>query len=206
LPEIGFESQLIAGAYYVRRWNTIAINASGLDHTASPYFRAQLGPDRSSRAMAIAHIAMYDAINAVSGRFPTYSGVHHDQHASMDVTIVEAAHDALVALFPLQSSIFDTALTDDLESMPAGKHDAKSRGIALGQAAATAILALRANDGSQFIEEHVGVDFTPNTLITTPANRATEQPLSEFSGPTTGRPASAHRRAFTIRSQLLSPI
>src|SRR5258705_10839042 len=53
-------------------WNEIAINASGLDHTPVPsgdsrVFGEQLGPGRSSRAMAIVHIAIFDAVNAIAG-------------------------------------------------------------------------------------------------------------------------------------------
>jgi hypothetical protein len=53
----------------VLRWNQIAVDASGLDHTPLSegevrVFGHQLGPTRSSRAMAIVHIAMFDAINA----------------------------------------------------------------------------------------------------------------------------------------------
>src|SRR6266404_2025206 len=53
----------------VHRWNQIAIDATGLDHTpvASGEHRTfgeQLGPGRASRAMAIVHVAIFDAINA----------------------------------------------------------------------------------------------------------------------------------------------
>src|SRR3981081_2575028 len=45
----------------LHRWNQIAINASGLDHTPVAAdeirtFGEQVGPGRSSRAMAIVHI------------------------------------------------------------------------------------------------------------------------------------------------------
>ena len=56
----------------LHRWNVIAMNASGLDHTPvapgeNRVFGEQLGPGRSSRAMAIVHIAMFDALDAVVG-------------------------------------------------------------------------------------------------------------------------------------------
>src|SRR5262245_57073605 len=56
----------------VLRWSRIANDASGYDHGNA---REQLGPGRSSRALAIAHIAMFDAILAVSGRYESYTGV-----------------------------------------------------------------------------------------------------------------------------------
>src|SRR5437588_9748291 len=64
----------------VHRWNRIAIDATGLDHTPPASgedrkFGEQLGPGRSSRAMAIVHIAIFDAINATVGRYQSFTGV-----------------------------------------------------------------------------------------------------------------------------------
>ena len=64
----------------LHRWNVIAINATGLDHTPvapgeNRVFGEQLGPGRASRAMAIVHIAMFDAIDAVVGGYQSYTGV-----------------------------------------------------------------------------------------------------------------------------------
>jgi hypothetical protein len=61
-----------AGLDALHRWNQIAIDASGLDHTPvgpgeTRTFGEQLGPARASRAMAIVHIAMFDAVNAILG-------------------------------------------------------------------------------------------------------------------------------------------
>lgn len=61
-------------------WNEVSINASGLDHTPVPVgdpriFGEQLGPGRSARAMAIVHIAMFDAINAIEGGYRSYTGI-----------------------------------------------------------------------------------------------------------------------------------
>src|SRR5438094_5126080 len=65
----------------LHRWNVIAINASGLDHTPvapgeNRIFGEQLGPGRASRAMAIVHIAMLDALDAVFGGYYNYNGSH----------------------------------------------------------------------------------------------------------------------------------
>ena len=54
-----------------RYWNQIAIDASGVDHTPvaageTRVFGEQLGPGRAARAMAIVHIAMFDAVNAIT--------------------------------------------------------------------------------------------------------------------------------------------
>src|SRR5580765_5751902 len=56
----------------IRRWNKIAIDASGEDHAGA---REQLGPGRASRAMAIVHIAMFDTVNAVFRGYESYTGL-----------------------------------------------------------------------------------------------------------------------------------
>ena len=64
---------LVDAAGSVQRWNQIAIDATGLDHTpialgeSRSKFTEQLGPGRSSRAMAIVHLGMFDALNAIEG-------------------------------------------------------------------------------------------------------------------------------------------
>ncbi|MCM3873653.1 MAG: phosphatase PAP2 family protein, partial [Pyrinomonadaceae bacterium] len=148
-------------------WNSVAIDASGLDHTPVPagdprVFGEQLGPGRSSRAIAIVHIAIFDSINAIEGGYRSFTGIPrvHD-NTSTDSAIAQAAHDTLVVLFPSQTAAFDQELADDLADIPGGI--AKTRGIALGRRAAAAILALKANDGSAHAEPRLGTDwFTSN--------------------------------------------
>jgi hypothetical protein len=100
-------------------WNAIAVDASGLDHTPiasgeQRVFGEQFGPTRASRAMAIVHIAMFEAVNAVSPRYKSYAGVPPMPRASMDAAMAQAARDTLVALFPSQSATFDQHLADEL--------------------------------------------------------------------------------------------
>jgi len=153
-----------SGADLVRRWNGIAIDASGLDHTPvapgeNRVFGEQLGPARASRAMAIVHIAMFDAINAIMGSYHSYTGLHPAPAASMDAAIVQAAHDTLIALFPSQASKFDSLRADDLSQIPPGAGNTKARGIDLGKSAAAAILSMRHNDGSEIADPRFGIDF-----------------------------------------------
>lgn len=152
------------------RWHEISLAATALDHTPPPpgdprVFREQLGPHRSSRALAIVHIAMFDAINAITGNnFRSYTGLPEvRQETGINVAIAKAAHDTLVALWPAQQAKFDGLVAEDLAEFPDG--DIKSRGIALGARAAAAILALRANDGSAHAEPVIGVDYFPGTGI-----------------------------------------
>ncbi len=147
-------------------WNEVAINASGLDHTPvapgeNRVFGEQLGPGRSSRAMAIVHIAVFDAVNAITGEFHSYSNIPRvREETSVDSAIAQAAHDTLTALFPSQEASFDQILAQDLNQIPGGR--AKANGISLGHGSAAAILALRNNDGSQHPDPHMGIDFFPS--------------------------------------------
>lgn len=146
----------------IHRWNQIAIDASGLDHTpGTPAFGYQLGPGRASRAMAIVHIAIFDSVNAVLGGYQSYTGIPAAKSAvSVDAAVTQAAHDTLSALFPAQASTFDAALAVDLAKV-ANKSE-RANGVSLGQRAASEILALRANDGSQIAEPRLGVSYFPS--------------------------------------------
>jgi hypothetical protein len=147
----------------VRRWNEIAINASGLDHTPvapgeNRVFGEQLGPCRAARAEAIVHIAIFEAVNAIAGGFQSYTGLPRaNGGTSMNAAIAQAAHDTLVALFPSQKASFDALLAEDLAQISDGF--SKANGITLGRRAAKSILLPRGDDGSQQAEIRVGVGF-----------------------------------------------
>src|SRR6266436_4277232 len=150
----------------VHRWNQIAINATGLDHTPvapgeNRVFGEQLGPGRASRAMAIVHVAMFDALDAVVGDYTSYTGTQAGPGpTSLDAAISQAARDTLTAMFPSQTATFDAYLAQDLALVRNAQQ--RANGIDLGQRAAAAILAMRLNDGSQIPEPHVGVDYFPS--------------------------------------------
>jgi len=136
----------------ILRWNMLAVDASGLDHTPvqpgeSRTFGHQLGPTRSSRAMAVVHIAMFDAMNAVAGGYKSYTDQPPATAAtSAEAAIAQAAHDTLINLYPSHAATFAAALITDLGAIPEGT--AKINGILLGQTCAAAILDLRDGDGS----------------------------------------------------------
>ncbi len=153
------------GVHMIRHWNKVAIDMSGLDHTpvppADPVKRGeQLGPGRASRAMAIVHIAVFDAVNAIVGGYRGYTDIPRARrNTSMEAAVAQAAHDTLVALFPAQKAACDAQLTDDLGQIRRGIR--KTNGIDLGRRAAAAILARRAGDGSDHPEPQFDVDYFP---------------------------------------------
>jgi hypothetical protein len=82
---------------------------------------------------------------------------------SQSIAIAQAARDTLVILYPSQAQTFDDALAEDLLKVEDGSR--KNNGIALGQASATAILAMRFNDGSQVPEVMIGPGgYMPGTM------------------------------------------
>jgi hypothetical protein len=139
----------------LRYWNQIAIDASGLDHTPvqpgeQRRFGEQLGPGRASRAIAIVHIAIFDAVNSIVGGYRSYTGLPRTfGETSIDAAIAQAAHDTLVAMFPSQKRSFDELLARDLRLIQPRDPRAELRGLALGKLAAARILIRRANDGSR---------------------------------------------------------
>ena len=148
---------------HVLYWHGVVIEASGFDHTPAAtgedrVYYEQLGPGRSSRSMAIVHIAMFDAVNTITGGYESYTGIARVRpHTSIEAAVAQAAHDTLVALYPAQTTKFDELLAADLAQMPPNRP--KARGIALGHRAAAAILALRTNDGSQIPEPLMNTEF-----------------------------------------------
>ena len=150
----------------IHRWNQIAIDASGLDHTpVAPgelrTFGEQLGPGRAARAMAIVHIAMFDSANAVLGGYQSYTGIKSPKGPiSLDAAVAQAAHDTLSVLYPSQAAHFGSLLADDLAAIH--NKTQRANGVLLGRRAADAILELRQNDGSQFPETTLGVGYFPS--------------------------------------------
>ena len=160
------------------RWNQIAVDASGLDHTPvkagdTRIFGEQLGPARASRAMAIVHIAMFDSVNGVLGGYKSYTNITPAKNASITAAIAQAARDTLTALFPSQQATFDQARTNDLDQIGAGT--AKTDGVDLGHRAAAAILALRSSDGSAQAEPKLGTQF----ITSDDAGKWRQDPISQ---------------------------
>jgi hypothetical protein len=94
---------------------------------------AGLRPERGLIRLAMVHIAIYDAVNAIDG-YPFQAYAIHPtviSPASVDAATATAAHDVLVVLFPGQQADLDTKYAASLSTIPDGP--AKTNGIAVGQ-------------------------------------------------------------------------
>jgi hypothetical protein len=149
----------------VSYWNTIAIQA---------IIKAGQGPVPASRSLAIVQIAIHDALNTIDTRYERYAlrGTAPNG-ASANAAIATAAEDALIGAigvgqlpFPgfgspaLQiaalKDLHDTYVTPFLAGIPDGL--SKADGVAIGHAAAQAIVALRSKDHATDF-----VSYTPGT-------------------------------------------
>jgi hypothetical protein len=120
-------------------WNAVHLNAI---KTAGG---AGAPPPKASRGLAIQSIAAYDASNAISRSHQSYAytGVAA-VGANRNAAIARASYETLKALYPTQN--FDAMYQQRMALIADGQ--AKADGIAVGAAAANAILTRRATDGS----------------------------------------------------------
>jgi len=113
----------------------------------------QLPPAVSAREMAILHVAMFEAVNAIDRRYAAYRlNLPAEPGFSKEATAAAAAYAVLIALYPDQQPKLDAALASSLAGIAEG--EPKAKGIDLGKKAAAGILALRANDGANAPETY----------------------------------------------------
>src|SRR5262245_25394919 len=116
-------------------------------------------PNLQTRWGAIVQLAVFEAVNAVTGEYEPYLGtIAAPPWASPDAAAIVAAHRALVTLRPGSATALDPLRAAALAAIPDGP--AKDAGIAVGEQAAAAMLLLRADDGSA---EAATVPYTPGT-------------------------------------------
>jgi hypothetical protein len=107
----------------------------------------ELGPRPANQVLAIVQTAVFEAANAITRRYP--AGVLQLEAApaaSVDAAIAAANRATLVQLVPSQQAAIDTAYQRALAMIADGPE--KTAGIAVGEKAAMAILALRIDDGA----------------------------------------------------------
>jgi len=141
----------------VTDWNNAALDAIRADRTAPPI---------ASRSLAIAHVAVYDAVNGIARTHEPYLvPTAVPTSASRVAAATAAAHRTLVSLFPNHTSTFDALHATILAGIPNGPQ--KTNGVTWGEFVATQILAARANDGSNAIVQPPG-GSGPGIWIPTP--------------------------------------
>jgi hypothetical protein len=106
----------------------------------------QLSPAEQGRALAMLHVAMFEAVNAIAPKYSPYKlSLKAERTTSKEASAAAAGHNVLAKLYPDQKASLDSMLATMLAAISDG--EAKAKGIALGQEAAAGIIALRENDG-----------------------------------------------------------
>jgi hypothetical protein len=119
------------------------------------------------RTLAMLHVAMFEAVNAIDHRYAPYRlNLIADRDTSHEAAAAAAGHAILVALYADLKPDLDAQLAAALARVPEGH--AKERGIILGRRAAEELLELRAQDGSDAVDTYRPTT-TPGVYVPTAA-------------------------------------
>ncbi|MBO9707515.1 MAG: phosphatase PAP2 family protein [Caulobacter sp.] len=158
---------------HLAQWNAFALDLTAQDHTtikplkpdpakaddSDPSYAEQLGPHRSSRALAIMHLAMFEAVNTIYRRYKSYRDVQAKIFgaiqaepakvtpltASVRRAIAVSAYDTLIVLYPNKRVLTEAMFR--LTTLPIGDSEPMQvLGSAIGEAAARFVLEERKYD------------------------------------------------------------
>ena len=131
-----------ARADVVTDWNEIA--------DATSVFAG--GPPFRARITAMVQVAVHDALNSVARRYDSYTGLPAaSSGASPGAAVAAASYQVLLATVPSQAGPLGVVYANriaGLPACPAAHPSCIADGVAAGEAAAGAVLALRVGDGS----------------------------------------------------------
>lgn len=149
-------SPAIANGDVVLEWNAIMVAVV-----------AEQPPPNMNRYAAIAQLAVFEAVNAVTGAYKPHLGtIRPMPGVSADAAAITAAHGVLRHYFPERAAFLDAERVRSLGKVPDGP--AKAGGITIGEAAAAQAIAARENDGSEPPEFHLPSSSTPGEWQLTP--------------------------------------
>jgi hypothetical protein len=118
---------------------------------------SSMAPLRTPITFAILHLAMYDAVTAVTGDREPYAVAPPVVHpASPDAAAIEAGYRVLLAEFPAQQTLLQSTYEKLLSAHP--DSSAKRNGMKVGAIVARRLLRVRADDGRNAI-----VSYTPGS-------------------------------------------
>jgi len=155
----------------VTEWNSIAISEAR--SSMSP---GSATPGGTGVYVAYMQLAVYNAVNAIDGRFEPYKySLTAPAGASADAATIEAAYRTLLYLLPDRATLLQAHYNSSLAAIPDGLD--KANGQIVGLASANALIALRAGDGRG---ANVPYSFpsspVPGVWILTPGATAPQTP------------------------------
>jgi hypothetical protein len=133
-----------AKADAVAEWNARACEIVG-----GPSIDTPIG----NRILAIMHTAIYEAVNSITGKYPAGElRLNATRGASVDAAVAGASRAVLVKLVPARSLDIEMLSQKAMAAIPNGP--SKDAGFLIGERAANAILAARAEDGFATVESY----------------------------------------------------
>ena len=106
-----------------------------------------VGGNPWTRTLAMVHVSMSDAINAVEDRYAQFTpGIAVDRNASAEAAAAAAGREILMRQYPGQKMRIDAAFAATIDKVPDGP--ARAAGIAVGQKVAAAVHAERQDDAT----------------------------------------------------------
>src|SRR5712691_10971620 len=139
-----------ASASVISDWNGIAVTTI-VANAGKP-------PAVATIDLVYVNVAMYDAVNAIDGRYTVFavSPTTPTAGASEEAAAIAAAYFVLRTFYPGQAAFLDGQYAASLVPIPEG--DAKSRGVQIGKEVATLYLAQRSTDG-----RNANITYTPGS-------------------------------------------
>ena len=147
----------------IKFWHNVALDTVALDHTplsegAAPALN-QGGPTRTSRALAMVQIAVFDALNAIEEEYVSYTGIDDDdfEDASPHSAVAWAAFRTLKRLYPAQEDRLKAIRDEERARIRSfTDRDEFRAGRDLGKEAFRAIRDARRGDRSRRAEPDFG--------------------------------------------------
>jgi hypothetical protein len=138
---------LAAAAFIIPAWVAADSITEWNERALACTITAKQAPYPAARALAIVHVAMFDAANSIEHRYSAYKmQASASPGSSAEAAAVAAAHSALLKLFPDQSADLDVAYAASMARVP---DDGKAGGVTVGEKVAADIISLRENDGAE---------------------------------------------------------
>jgi hypothetical protein len=106
---------------------------------------AKLPTPMANRVMAMVQTAVYEAVNAITKRYPGGQvKIDAPKGASVEAAVAAANRSMLLNLLSSQRELIESDYRQAISSVPDGQ--ARTSGIAVGEQAAAAVLAMRSDD------------------------------------------------------------
>ena len=146
--------------------NSLAIDTAGLDHTPvkpddiNRVSGHQLGPHRSSRAMAMFHMALFEVYIVLNGKFKSYLNLGRQYPGNVSIitrmAMIQAGFNILIFLYPTHSTrlnlLLENIMTNDILINDSDRTSANNIAFLVSNA----VIANRKDDKSDVKEKQVG--------------------------------------------------